>query len=185
MHISKNTQRYLLNIWHKKLDMQTNTFHSENIPKISLEKCENERWTQLTRGFASLLTFDWIIDHNFQNTAQNFTFFIPLDSYRKIDEPSVDEKIYFVSKWYSFKENICTKISPIASILTFDWIIDHNFQNTTRNFTFFIPLDSYWKIEEANMDEKIYFVAKWYSFKENICTKISPIASDLWLNNWS
>ena len=104
VHISKNTQHYLLKFWHKKLDMQTNTFHSENIPKIDLEKCENERWTQLTRGFASLLTFDWIIDHNLQNTDQNFTFFIPLDLYRKIEEPNMDKKNYFLAKRYNFKE---------------------------------------------------------------------------------
>ena len=104
VRISKNNQHYLLKSWHKKLDMQKNTFHPENIPKIDLEKCENERWTQLTRGFASLLTFDWIIDHNFQNTTRNFTFFIPLDSYRKIEEPKVDKKIYFLAKRNSFKK---------------------------------------------------------------------------------
>ena len=165
--------------------MQTNIFCSENIPKIDLEKCENERWKHLTRGFASLLTFDWIIDHNFQNTGQNFTFFIPLDSYQKIEEHYMDENFYLFTKRYSFKVKVCTKIDHLQSLLTFDWIIDHNFQNTGQNFTFFIPLDSYQKIEEPNIDEKIYFLAKRYSFKEIFCTKISPITSDLWLNNCS
>ena len=111
VRISKNTQRYFLKFWHKKLDMQKNTFHSENIPTIDLKKCENERWKHLTRGFVSLLTFDWIIDHNFQNTTQNFMFFIPLDLYQKIEEPNADEKIYFLTKRYSFKEKVYTKIS--------------------------------------------------------------------------
>ena len=39
-------------------------------------------------------------------------FFIPLDSYRKIEEPNMDKKIYFIAKRYSFKKKICTKISP-------------------------------------------------------------------------
>ena len=39
-------------------------------------------------------------------------FFIPLDSYQKIEEPSMDEKIYFITKRYSFKKKVCTKISP-------------------------------------------------------------------------
>ena len=82
----------------------------------------------------SFLTFDWIIDHNFQNTARNFTFFIPLDSYRKIKESNVDEKIYFLNKRYSFKEKVYIKISPAEHKTTYT--IKNEMKNKPTNIYF-------------------------------------------------
>ena len=155
---------------------------------IRIEKLKNPTWTKkiisllkdtvLRKTFApkylqSLLTFDWIIDHNFQNTARNFTFFIPLDSYRKIEEPSWTKKFISLPKDTVLRKTFAQKY--LQSLLTFNWIIDHNFQNNAHNFTFFIPMDSYRKIEEPYVDKKIYILAKWYSFYEKVCTKISPV----------
>ena len=123
---------------------------------------EKERWLA---DCVSVLTSDWKFDHIFINSAQKFTIFIPLDSYRKIDEPNVDKKINFVAMRYSFKEKE-RWLADCVSVLTFHWIFDHIFRNSAHKCTIFIPLDSYRKIDHPNADKKIYFVAKRYSFKE-------------------
>ena len=53
-----------------------------------------------------------------------------------------------------------------ASPMTFGRRNIHNFWTPTQNFTFFILLEPYKKIEEFNLGKIIYFLTKKYSLNE-------------------
>ena len=65
---------------------------------------------QFCQNRASPMTFGRRNVHIFLTPAQNFTFFISLEPYRKIKEHCMGEIIYFFTKTFSLKETFDLKI---------------------------------------------------------------------------
>ena len=65
---------------------------------------------QFCQNRASPMTFGRRNVHIFLTPAQNFTFFISLEPYRKIEEHNAGKIIYFLTKTYILKETFSLKI---------------------------------------------------------------------------